>query len=393
MGDRERVGGVPWTLAKSPRAALAAPCRGRRRSVLERWYSCRKMPTTAINGQGRRAPSNSPPEDKFGTFDMGRPLEAGCDTLALSSALLDERSVLALRQQGVVHHRVRQDCWRVELAREFFCDAEIWPAPAARLFYFERSGLLRVEGHPAGVAGVLASPDDIPGYAEDVLQALAMIGVRVREPLGVARCDGTVTLGFDDPAAGLATLAGVAAIVPPRMKVNTHRGEAIETVYYETVTGRKRARWYDSGLKHGTAARGLNIRAEDQRLYDRSSRRLDARKVTTASVRQAFEKRFVTLAKLTEGVTVTGVPGIITKLAGRVRAGRCTVSKAERAMAAAEFLRAGHGDIYPKRTLARRRRELREEGLVVVEGELEPVDVDLGAVLEAALDRGVWGVG
>jgi hypothetical protein len=344
--------------------------------------------SASLHPHARRASSNSPPSVKTGGFG-GEAFEAGVDTLALSGALRDEASVLAIKQPGLVHHRVKSDCWRVQGPESW----GLWPGPSARLFYFERSQLLRIEGHPSGVSGLLASPDDIPGYAEALLESLAAVGVRVREPIGVARCDGTVTLAYDRPLDGLAVLAGVAAIKPPRLKINAHRGDVLETVYYETATGRKRARWYDSGRKHETAAPGLNIRAEDQRLYDRSSRRLDARKVTTANVRQAFRDRFVTLAKATEGVTVAGVPVIVEKVARRVRQGSCTTSRAEKAIAFSLLSRAGCGDVYATRTAERRRALLREEGLVLLEGELAPVEVDLGAVLEAALDRGVWGCG
>ena len=56
-------------------------------------------------------------------------------------------------------------------------------------------------------------------------------------------------------------------------------------------------------------------------------------------------------------------------------------------------MRCGHGDLYGKWTACRRRELMREHGLALLDGDLEPVEVDVSAVLEAALDAGVWGRG
>jgi hypothetical protein len=50
----------------------------------------------------------------------------------------------------------------------------------------------------------------------------------------------------------------------------------------------------------------------------------------------------------------------------------------------------GARSAYPERTYKRRRAELREHGLVVADDFFQPVEVELGAVLERALDTPLW---
>jgi hypothetical protein len=177
--------------------------------------------------------------------------------------------------------------------------------------------------------------------------------------------------------------------VPPRLKVETYRSQrAIETVYYVTERGAKRARWYDSATAYETAAPLTTIRAEDQRRYDRPARRLDARTVTTANVRHAFRERWSVLSRATRGVTVATLPVLVDKLGVMVEQDELTIARAEQAVGFTVL--AGSGLAFPERTARRRRRMLRELGLVQLEGELEPVEVDMGAAVDAICDGAVW---
>ena len=58
-------------------------------------------------------------------------------------------------------------------------------------------------------------------------------------------------------------------------------------------------------------------------------------------------------------------------------------------LAYAVFSRAG-GLPYKRETLFARKRELREQGLVLAQDLEEPVEVDLQAVLERALEAPAW---
>jgi len=309
--------------------------------------------------------------------------DAGIDTAKVSSYVAHDRSIRAMlegqptRNAGGGAVLVLGDD-----------GSKDWPVAGARTLFYPRFSLLAVEGHPSGARGALAAPDDVPGWCEDLRTAFADRGVTVDDRLGAARLDAAVTIRTE-PRDGAAILSGVAAIVPPRVKLETFRDrDAIETVYYVTEKGRKLARCYDSGHHYGTAERLSTIRFEDQRTYDRPSRRFDVRTVTTANVREAFRDRWGALAKATEGVSVSSVPVTVDRLGVMYETGAVTWAQAERAVGATLLLRSGCRP--HDKTLQRRRRELRELGVVLLEGELEPVDVHLGEVLERVCDEAVW---
>jgi hypothetical protein len=316
------------------------------------------------------------------------PIEAGVDTLKVAAGLLDDRSFERMRAAPYGLRAAGGGAYTVTRGGE-----AVWLDEAARVLWYPNAGLLAVEGHPGGCDGVLASPDAVPAYTAGLADRLAADGICWRGPVGVTRCDGTVTQAFDRAGDGLAVLSALAALEPTgRLKPATF-GRPLETVYVVTPRGSKRGRWYDAGIRHGTAARGRRIRGEDQRRYDRHARRPLAESIDTENVRQAFRSRFVTLSKATKGVTVATLPVIIDKVAERVSAESMTIAEGEQALAYAVFVRAGHAGLYAARTAERRRALLREHGLALLDGDLAPVEVDVSAVLEAALDRGVWGVG
>jgi hypothetical protein len=313
-----------------------------------------------------------------------QPTEAGVDTAKVVSYVAHDRSIRALRYG----QPTKATAGGAILVLGDDGDAE-WPLPGARTLFYPATSLLAVEGHPSGQKGVLARGDDLPGWWDDLREAFHLRGVEVDGRVGVARCDGTVT-GSCTPQAGAAVLAGVASIVPPRFKVETYRSRrAIETVYYVTENGRKRARAYDAASVHELAEPLSRIRFEDQRQYDRQARRPDASTVTTANVRDAFRDRWGTLLKATKGVHVTTIPVAVDRLGVMYETGELTWSKAERAAGALLLLRSGARPA--ERTMEwRRRKELAELGLVLVEGELEEVDVDLSAAVEAMVEESVW---
>jgi hypothetical protein len=337
-----------------------------------------RVGSSALSTEAGRC--NTPPPAKSGrTIVRG----GGIDTLKIASYVADDRSLRALRQPGLTARPAKGGAELVGRA-----DGEPWPLPGVRALFYPASSLLAIEGHPSGERGTLASPDDVPGWCDELREILALQGFRLDDRVGVSRCDAAVDV-TTTPSYGRAVLAGVAAIVPPRMKLDTHRSVAgIETVYYETARGRKLARWYDSGVKYGTSERLTSLRAEDQRRYDRQARRLDARTLTTRDVRDAFRTRWGALQKATKGVTVATSPVLVDKLGVAVELGELRFGKAARLLGAIELLRSGARA--PERTLRRVRSELRDAGLVQLEGELEPVELDVGELVERVCDEAVW---
>jgi len=89
------------------------------------------------------------------------------------------------------------------------------------------------------------------------------------------------------------------------------------------------------------------------------------------------------------GVRVASLPVLTENVADQLRSGEITRSQAERIIGFLHLETAGAP--CGRRTWYRRRRELRERGLVVADGFFERVDVDLADVLEAALESPAWG--
>ena len=91
------------------------------------------------------------------------------------------------------------------------------------------------------------------------------------------------------------------------------------------------------------------------------------------------------MRKAVDGVKAASFPVIAEDLADQARYGYRTTREIERLAGALVLLSAGAGEAYTRRTMYRRRSELRDAGFVIADGYLEPVEVDLGQVLEAAI--------
>jgi hypothetical protein len=295
------------------------------------------------------------------------------------------------------------DTWRPVFRTSFSVDEGVWrrvgqggsylreDVPGYKLQWFPEFGVLCAEGHP--------NPDGLcePWALEDAYQALLgrFEEYGMEQPtrfLGLGRLDSTVTQQFADRREGLAVLTGIAALDVPACKPKVI-GRPPETVYLIYVNGRGRVlgRAYDKGLESGTGERGELIRLEDQRRYGSISRPQRDR-FHADYVRGRFEQRFRALYRSAKGVKVAALPVLARELAARARAGELTHREMERmgGFILAE-LGGGARSAYPERTYKRRRAELREHGLVVADDFFEPVEVDLSAVLERALETPLWG--
>lgn len=288
-----------------------------------------------------------------------------------------------------------------------------------RVIWSGRAGLLWAEGHPVD-DGELLPPDLLPvamaSLTADLLAADVPLpsGVSVDRWdaeyrgghyrasdgfAGIRRLDAACDLECSSMAEGLATLAGVGAILssPGFGKSDIWYGMdgRIETVYLRGHTGKSVVgRWYDKGLESGVADRGRLIRPEDQRRYTKGRRRLPE-DLTSAHVRAQFQSRFMPLWRACKGVTVGGPIVLAGKILEAIEDERVTPAVGE-SIAGHMLLSVAagrHGAGRSKRTLYRREQEMRKLGLVIADGCLEEVEVRLDHALEAALDAGQWAAG
>lgn len=276
------------------------------------------------------------------------------------------------------------------------------PVEGHRVGWFPGSRMMFAEGHP--IPGALAPAVGLPAALNRLTHALADRGLQVPDQEcrfgwskglhGVRRLDATVDLRFDSPAEGLAALAGVAALPLPRMKTQVMRevgGRRVETVYFRGTSGKRvLGRWYDKGIESGDAVRGLHVRPEDQRRFSKDTRPTVEEVASTTYVRDAFVRRFEPLWRAAKGVKVGGVVELAHRLAELQDDGVITAAEAKRiaghlVLDSIDAHRQSRSQCYKDRAAARR------HGLVLADGVLDEVEVDLGDVLEHALDSDLWG--
>lgn len=274
-----------------------------------------------------------------------------------------------------------------------------------RLGWFP-TGLVFAEGHPDPGRG-LCPAGQLVTRALDLQEAIAEAGLPLpmrERPLdnlgatsegfaGLRRADVTVNLDVDGRAEGLAVLAGIAACVrdaPGKAQVFFGPDRSVETVTLRGHAGKNvLGRWYDKGLESSSAARGRVLRGEDQRRWPKGFRR-DPAELDAAALRGNFNRRFYPLYQATKGVTVAGLAVLAEKLGEAVESGDLTVRQAETLGGYLVIEQAGLQDGVPRATRNRRRRAIRELGLVLADGVLQEVEVDVGAVLEAAMETDLW---
>ena len=211
---------------------------------------------------------------------------------------------------------------------------------------------------------------------------------------GLRRADSTVNVAMPGTAEGLVVLSGIAACVraaPGKPEVRFGPGGVVETVYLRGWSGKNvLGRWYDKATEAVLGERATVIRGEDQRRWPKGSRR-DPEELTAEQLRRAFQQRFYPLWQATKGVTVGGPMLVVEKVIDLVEAGEIKPQQARLLVADTilESFGAANSLIRPS-TLRRSRRLRRDHGLHLADGVLEEVEVDVHAVLEAALETDAW---
>lgn len=243
-------------------------------------------------------------------------------------------------------------------------------------------GLTWVEGHP--VPGSLASADEVATAATRV-RAVVDERFGVVKDRGVARSDQTVTTRFERPQETRAFLAGMAAVQLPRCET-TRRGHPVHSVSWSNARGaRKLARAYDKGMEQGGESFRF-ARLEDQRRYPSGGRPPVEVVAEGDYLRGRFEARFGPIRKAVDGVKAATFPVVAQALADEARYGYRDMREAERLAGALVMLSGGAAEGYSRPTFYRRKAELRDAGFVVVDDLVEAVEVNLGDVVEQALE-------
>jgi hypothetical protein len=242
------------------------------------------------------------------------------------------------------------------------------------------------EGHP--VAGELATAEQVATCAEKI-EALLDERLGVDTFAGVARLDLTATHSFDHPNEARAFFGGMAVLELPRCET-TRRGKPVHSISWSHARGaRKLARVYDKGMERGGEAFKFG-RMEDQRRFPSGCRPTVESVADVGFMRSKFHARFAPIWKQVNGVKAASFPVVAQAIADEAKYGYRPAREAERLVGALVLLTAGAGEAYSRPTMYRRRAELRDAGFIVADCE-EAVEVDLGGVLEAALDSPHWG--
>src|SRR4051794_8312695 len=273
-----------------------------------------------------------------------------------------------------------------------------------RVIYWPGSGLLKAEGHPneSGLAPVRS----LPRALDQLVEQLHAAGIPApHQPRrfdrhnesegfeGLRRLDLTVDLRADDRHEGRAVLHAVEAAARAsghHAPTYGRRGKPGRTVYISGESG-VFGRWYDKGAESGKAAPYRLIRPEAQWNFRQEKSRPAWEDIGDVELmRQRFAKRW---GPWMRGRIVVGtMTDLGEELARAVRERRLSPTEARRI--AGYLVMEPYGlDGVPLRTQQRLRSEAGRFGFHLVDGVLEPLDVDLGEVLHEAERAELWDAG
>jgi hypothetical protein len=270
----------------------------------------------------------------------------------------------------------------------------------ARVVWYPDSSMVKIEGRLAALCDGTPQVDRLATRAElrrlPDLAATAIAGMvgEADDELRLSthrlgRLDTTGELYFAEPADGLAFLRATGALVPPGYKgAPIYRNDGqIETMYVVTAKrGRKVARFYDAGLKHGTDEPGTRIRYEVQNRWDKSTAPTPAALTQEPGALPALYARhlqpFTSHAQEINVTTATDAPS---QIAAQLAAGELTQRQATGLAGFVSMLPHGGRHLYTPQSARRYLRELRRHGVVLTASEHEAA-MTIGQALDALLD-------
>ncbi len=259
------------------------------------------------------------------------------------------------------------------------------PIGAMRLGAYPGAGMLYAEGRlGALLAGTtedhsLASTKGLAPGAERAKEAFAELGLVINSTTAVRRLDLAGELHFDRPADGLSFLRALANLDIPGSKRDIWMKDArVETIYYRTPKrGQVRLRCYDKGVEAGTHEPGARVRLERQVRYAKAQQQTPEA-IQASNLEQLYQGRLAAWTDATTDVVATDLLGAQQAVLERLAADLISARVAERLVGTLVLVEHFGFEWWEKRhTAQRRKRELRELGIVLdlERKEAEPVPV------------------
>jgi hypothetical protein len=268
-----------------------------------------------------------------------------------------------------------------------------------RVLYDRGHRFLVAEGHPDPDGLCAVRPERLVAVQEAIVAELKDLGVavptapgrfaRAGSPgfAGIRRLDLAVDAERSRPV-GRAILNGVAAVeAPGQLRSNVFRarsGRNIETVTWQGTAG-KVARVYDKGVESGTHHAGERVRLEDQRRFPIGTRPL-LEEMTAAHAAMLYRRRFAPLRAATKGIIVTSEAGLADRIKDAVECGDLTPAEAAK-LSGLAFLQQHGVEVGSRTTRWRHRRQLQQFGVVLGDGVLEDVEIDLGFEVDQVVEQ------
>lgn len=266
-----------------------------------------------------------------------------------------------------------------------------------RVLAWPSFGVLAIEGRAGAILSGEKSDHslmaarllpDVERTAGDVLERVVGWAPGARDVCEVRRYDLAYEQQFEDGREGLAFLAGLAKLCPPRMRCTHEIGGdgKLQTAYVRTAKrGEVRQRFYDKGVESGSHAPGERIRLESQ-LRPAKRERKTPHVLAAEDLTTHFARGMVSYMRSGEGLVVAGSSATVQQLAGQVARGDLSAVKAERLIGSMTLLREYGRSIYGERQGQRRVADLRGAG-VILDAELPPqATVPLGQLLREAVE-------
>ncbi len=225
---------------------------------------------------------------------------------------------------------------------------------------------------------------------QGLLKKLAILGVVSYEEPFVTRLDVTADGYFENPAIGKALLGAMLSVRLPGQLVARPWGIPMTTIYHSLPSGKVQARCYCRAAKTGEGSTYSLIRLEREKKWEPGEQVL--RDLTPDVCKAIWDRHFLAVVPESGRCSVLSEEALLMELRDRIKEGSITHSGAERVFLYSKADQLGLvEEIYPARTLAERRREVRRFGVKLESEELEGLDFAFGDLLNAYSLSRAWG--